>query len=243
MTRSYALLGSGEFEPWSEEMDRWMLGRVARPEGPVLILPTASAPEGDQVFTRWADMGLRHFERQGIASEVVPLKTREDASRPELVARLGEGSSVYFSGGNPAYLASVLADTPFWRALVDGIDQGLGYTGCSAGISALGELAPDSSVRDFTQDIWRLGLGLFPKVVFGPHWDMLDTYIPGLQTLFAAAVPPDHRLFAVDERTAAVGDGTEWSVIGLGKARLHDRGEWREWGPGDSFSIRLDGRG
>src|SRR5207247_10177345 len=93
------------------------------------------------------------------------------------------------------------------------------------------------------QDIWRLGLGLFPKVVFGPHWDMLDTYIPGLQTLFAAAVPPDHRLFAVDERTAAVGDGTEWSVIGLGKARLHDRGEWREWGPGDSFSIRLDGRG
>ena len=43
--RSFALLGSGEFEPWSEEVDRWMLARVARPHAPVLILPTACAPD------------------------------------------------------------------------------------------------------------------------------------------------------------------------------------------------------
>ena len=86
-----ALLGSGEFEPWTEPVDRWLLDR-ATGDGTVLILPTASAPEGDRVFTMWADMGLAHYGRLGIASEVVPMKTREDADRPEF-AVLGKGSS------------------------------------------------------------------------------------------------------------------------------------------------------
>src|SRR5919198_3008099 len=86
--RCFALLGSGEFEPWSEEVDRWMLARVANRDGAVLILPTASAPEGNGVFDRWADMGLDHFRRLEVPAEVLPVKTRADASRPDLVARL-----------------------------------------------------------------------------------------------------------------------------------------------------------
>ena len=241
MSPSFALLGSGEFEAWSEEVDRWMRSRVARPEGPVLILPAASAPEGDEVFTMWADKGLRHFEDQGVPAEVVPIKTNEDASESRFVERLGEASSVYFSGGNPAYLAGLLRGTPFWEAIVAGLDRGLGYAGCSAGIAALGELAPDSSRRDFSDDIWQPGLELFPTVHFGPHWDMLDTYIPGLRAIIEAAVPGDRPLFAVDERTAAVGDGTEWSVIGLGKAHLRLDGQWQEWAAGESFQAALLG--
>jgi hypothetical protein len=38
----FALLGSGEFLPWTSEVDDWVLER-ATGEG-VLILPTASAP-------------------------------------------------------------------------------------------------------------------------------------------------------------------------------------------------------
>ncbi len=239
MKPAFALLGSGEFEPWSEEVDRWMLARVARPEGPVLILPAASAPEGDEVFTMWADMGLRHFEDLGLPAEVVPMKTRDDASRSGFVDRLDEASFVYFSGGNPAYLAGLLRDTPIWVAVLAGLERGLGYAGCSAGIAALGELAPDSSRRDFSDDIWQPGLELFPKVHFGPHWDMLDTYIPGLQAIIVAAVPEDRPLFAVDERTAAVGDGTDWSVLGLGKVHLRLHGQWHEWAAGESFEAPL----
>ena len=36
--RSFALLGSGEFEPWNEEVDRWLLGRADGRDGRVLIL-------------------------------------------------------------------------------------------------------------------------------------------------------------------------------------------------------------
>jgi cyanophycinase-like exopeptidase len=216
-----------------------MLARVARPDGPVLILPTACAPEGQEVWDTWANRGLRHFAGLEIPAEVVELRTRQDAGRPELAARLQTASFAYFSGGNPAYLAEVLRDSAFWAALTDGIERGLGYVGCSAGVACLGVLAIDSSRRDFSEDIWKPGLRLFPKVFFGPHWDMLDSYVPGLQALIADAVPPDSKLFAIDERTAAVGDGIDWSALGLGKVHLLDAGDWRQWAAGESFSAPL----
>jgi cyanophycinase len=233
--RSFALLGSGEFEPWSEEVDRWMLRRAAHPDGPVLILPTASAPEGDEVFTMWGDMGLRHFDAMGVSAHVLPLKTRADAESPEVVSKLEGASMVYFSGGNPAYLVEVLLGSPFWRGVLSKLDRGLAYAGCSAGISSLGVKAPDSGAGGLAQEAWRPGLGLFPNVVFGPHWDMLDSYIPGLPQLMEEAVPAGGVLFAVDERTAAIGDGHEWGVVGLGKARVHRDGEWHEWPAGATF--------
>ena len=237
--RCFALLGSGEFEPWSEEVDRWMLARVANRDGAVLILPTASAPEGNGVFDRWADMGLDHFRRLEVPAEVLPVKTRADASRPDLVARLEGAAYVYFSGGNPAYLAGVLRDTPFWAAVRTGIDAGLGYAGCSAGIASLGEVAPDSARGDLDDDIWQPGLRLFPNVQFGPHWDMLDAFVPGLRAIIEANVPMDQVLFAVDERTAAVGDGAGWTVKGLGSVHLREDGTWRAWSHGESFATSI----
>jgi cyanophycinase len=239
MTRSFALLGSGEFEPWSEEVDRWILDRVATPAGPVLILPTASAPEGDRVFDRWGDQGLAHFKGLAIPAEVLPLKAREDAERPDLMSKLAGAAMVYFSGGNPAYLADALRGTPFWKKVRTRIDQGLGYAGCSAGIACLGEVAPDSSRPDLDRDDWHQGLELFPRVHFGPHWDMLDAYVPGLRTIIEGAVPEDRTLFAVDERTAAVGDGFTWSVMGLGRVHVRENGAWGSWEAGQSFATPL----
>ncbi len=234
----FALLGSGEFLPWTSEVDEWML-KGATGEG-VLILPTASAPEGDRVFDRWGRMGVDHYAAAGVAAEVVPLKKRDDAMRPELIARLDDAAVVYFSGGNPAYLAATLVDTPFWRAVKRGLDRGLTYAGCSAGIAAIGEVAPDSSSNDPTSaHFWRVGLGLFSKMYFGPHWDALDTYVPGLRQTIIASVPSDSRLLAIDEDTAVVGDGTTWRVIGAGRAALLADGLWAEHPSGFTFEADL----
>ena len=234
-----ALLGSGEFEPWTEPVDRLLLEH-ATGNGPVLILPTASAPEGDRVFDMWANMGLTHYGRLGIPAEVVPLKTHEDAVRSDLVARLEDASIAFFSGGNPAFLASVLRDSPFWEALIRAMDRGLAYAGCSAGISCLGEKAPDSSNADpLRADAWRPGLRLFPQTYLAPHWDALDTYRPGLRDFVGASVPFDARLLAVDERTAVVGDGIAWTVMGSGSAHLLERGRWSHFPNGESFHAGL----
>lgn len=229
----WALLGSGEFLPWAEEADRWMLDG-ARP-GPVLILPTASAPEGEGVFEGWGRMGLEHYARLGADAEVVPLRSLEDAERPDLASRLDEAGSVFFSGGNPGYLAATMAGTRFWGSLTANLDRGLAYGGCSAGVAALGERA---AWRLHRHTFWP-GLGVFPGTNLVPHWDAVDAYIPGLAEVLVTNLGPPFRLVAVDERTAMLGDGGRWSVLGEGGVHFLEEGGWTDHWPGTSFDLDL----
>ena len=235
---AYGLLGSGEFEPWSADVDRRLLAG-ATGDGRVLILPTASAKEGDTIFDGWGSMGLEHFGSLGIPAEIVPLKTREDASRPEFVAKVSEASVVYFSGGNPAYLAATLAGTPFWTEVLRAQERGLAYTGCSAGVACLGDKAPDSDSERFADGFWEPGLGVFHGVWFGPHWDALEGYVPGLSDFIVSSVPRGDTLFAIDERTAAVGDGVDWTVIGVAGVHVYRDGGWVHHASGETFTYDL----
>ena len=227
------LLGSGEFEPWAEEVDRCLLAEARK--GPVLILPAASAPEGDEVFDRWGRKGIQHYERQGIGSEVLPVRTREDADRRDLAARIDEAAMVFFLGGNPAHLASVLDGSRCWRAIVKGLRAGLAYGGCSAGAAALGERAT-----------WRLdpgavgpGLRLFPGTNIAPHWDVVDRFLPGQRERMTAALGADARLVAIDERTALIGDGSRWSVVGRGGVHVFEGGRWASHPAGNRFDLEF----
>jgi cyanophycinase-like exopeptidase len=235
---TFSLLGSGEFLPWSADMDRRVLER-ANGDGRVLILPTASAKEGDTIFDGWAAKGMEHYGSLGIEAEIVPIKTREDAERPEFVARLHGASVAYFSGGNPAYLAATLADTPFWKALRDRMEDGLAYVGCSAGVACLGDRAPDSDTQRFADGFWEAGLGVFHGVWFGPHWDALDSFVPGLADFIVSSVPAGECLFAIDENTAAIGDGMEWSVVGMSAVHVYRDGGWTHHADGSSFMLDL----
>lgn len=240
--RTFGLLGSGEFQGWAEEVDRTLLER-ATGDGTVLILPAASAPEGDHVFDRWADMGLTHYRGLGIPAAVVPLKTRGDADRPELVDMLSLASMVFFSGGNPAYLAGILLGSRFWDELVAALGRGLAYGGCSAGVACLGEVAPDiAALAVSAKEIWRPGLRLFPNAYLSPHWDTLEEHVPGLQRFWISSVPAGGVLLAIDEWTAVVGDGAQWTVVGSGAAHLMEGGRWTDHPADTSFRADLTAR-
>jgi cyanophycinase len=235
--RTFALLGSGEFEPWTDEVDRWLLGR-ADGDGTVLIAPTASAAEGDDVFDMWAGKGLEHFRTAGIPAEVVPLKVRDDAERGDLAARLSESSIVYFSGGNPYYLSEVLRNSTFYRTMVGRLDDGLAYAGCSAGVACLTEMTYDSDSADF-REVFKPGLGYIRNTLFAPHWDIVDTWIPGARDFITASAPPAGVLVALDEDTAMLGDGTDWTVVGRQAVHLLRGGVWTEHAEGDGFTLEL----
>jgi len=232
------LWGSGEFQPWAEEPDRWLLQHVRTGDGSVLVLPVASAPEGDDVFDRWARVGVAHYEGMGVRSLVLPLKVREDADRPEFVGELERCSMVYFSGGNPAHLARALSGSLFWHTLLRRMQEGMAYAGCSAGVAGLGEVTGDSAIRDLARrELWQRGLALFPGLSFGAHWDALDRFVPGLKELVVERVPPGSRLLAIDEDTAVVGDGLAWRVMGRGAAHLLRDGEWADHETGSTFEM------
>ena len=80
-----ALLGSGEFEPWTRELDRSLLDRATSGDGTVAIVPTASALEGSR-FHDWAEKGLRHYSDLGVPARLVDLRGRDDADRADVVA-------------------------------------------------------------------------------------------------------------------------------------------------------------
>lgn len=233
-----AFLGSGEFDPWAEPVERWLLARSPNPEGPVLIAPTAAAHEGDASFDHWANKGLEHYEALGVAAEVLPLKTREDAHSDELAARLDGASMVFFSGGNPARLAQVLDGSPFWRALGVALREGFPYAGCSAGVACLTETTYDSDTTD-TDSMWAPGLGYIRDTLFGPHWDIVDTWVPGATEFIVGAVRPGQTFVGLDEDTAMVGDGRTWEAIGRAKIHVMRDGEWFTYAEGDGFELAL----
>lgn len=138
-------------------------------------LPTASAPEGDEVFEGWGREGLAHFAPLGVPAEVLPVKRREDAEREDLADRLRGASVVYASGGNPGYLATVLRGSTLGRALWERMEAGLGYIGCSAGVACLTATTYDPAVADITS-MWAPGLGYVRGVLFAPHWDTVERW-------------------------------------------------------------------
>jgi cyanophycinase len=240
-SRSMALLGAGEFDPWSEVVDRWVLDRTR--SGPVRILPTASAPEGDAIFEQWAGKGLAHFGSLGIPAEVLPVRTREDAMGEASVRAVAEASVVYFSGGNPKYLAETLVGTPLWGAIVEGLDDGLGYIGCSAGVASLTERTYDAATEDLEQILGAPGLAFTHGILFAPHWDTVDTFFPGATEFIASAVLPTEVLIALDESTAMLGDGAAWAVAGVSGIHVLRGGVWMHYAEGDAFELAITAGG
>lgn len=233
----WSLLGSGEFLPWSEPVDRRLVAE-ADGDGRVLILPTASAPEGKDVFERWGSLGLAHFSRLDIPAEVLDLQSREDADDPRLLARLDGASAVYFSGGNPAYLSATLAETDFLDTLLKQLDRGMAYAGCSAGVACLNEITFDSDTTDVDQ-VFKPGLGLVPRAFFAPHWDIVDTWMPGATEFIVASVPEGSVFIGLDEDTAMMGRGSSWEVAGKSGIHVKKDDAWATYRDGDRFELAL----
>ncbi len=228
-SRRFLLLGSGEFEPWSEEVERIALeGRASR----VVVCPTASAPEGEAVFERWARMGLEHYAAMGVEAAVVPLRSRADADRDDVARSIDGAGMVFFSGGNPRFLADAMRGTRFWAALVDAIDAGVVFAGCSAG-AMVASRRPGATPRLGTT--WASGLGLVPEGSFGVHWNRAR-FIPGMRG-FVMGRARGGWFVGIDERTAILGDGEEWQVFGHGTASLRLDGVTSTFRFGQRFST------
>ena len=203
-----ALVGSGEFTPAMEDVDRELLeGRPRR----VVFLPTAAAPEGDRSLAYWVDLGRLHYTRLGVEALPLLVRNRVDAERSDLASAIAGAGLVYLSGGDPTYLAATLVRTRVGDAIVAAWQRGAAVAGCSAGAVALTDHVPD--VRHRGRPATR-GLALVPHIVVLPHFDQLERWAPGVTRWALESLPDDRLLIGVDEETAILGGTVEWRVRG-----------------------------
>ena len=223
-----ALLGSGEFEPWAEEAERLLLS-LATGDGSVAILPLASAPEGE-TYADWAHKGLTHFAELGIPARVVEVKERGDAFKEKLLGELERVSVIFFSGGNPAFLADAVTGTPLGKALLATLDRGAALAGCSAGACLFGEASPESVTDRIEEDTWVAGMRILPGVWVVPHWDALGDRV---REYFLSRIPPSGVTLGIDEQTMLVRAPDRWIVFGDGSVFVRAAGEELRFRPGE----------
>ena len=230
-----ALVGAGEFLPTMATFDADLLATTGLARPRVVILPTASYPDGEAVFKRWAAMGVSHFAGLGAEVEPVLVRHRGDADDPAAAQAVGEADLVYLSGGKPAYLLEALAGSAVGRALTDAHARGAALAGCSAGAMALAGFAFDFRARLMPFPLrWGSGLGFAPGLSVVPHY---DAWPEPLSALIAFQAPRGSVVLGIDEDTAVVGRDGGWQVHGASRVTVW-RGRHRErFRAGEVFRI------
>jgi cyanophycinase len=214
-----ALVGSGEFTPAMDAVDRALLAATGRERPRVAIVPTASWPDGEPVFRRWAAQGEAHFGALGAVPIPVLLTGRDTADDPALVDAIAGADLVYLSGGKPEHLLDALDGTPAGDALRSAHAAGAVVAGCSAGAMVLGGRQLHVGGRGFLRPPigWDDALGLIPGIVVVPHYDAIaETLIVPV----VLAAPTGTVVVGIDEDTAAVGRDGVWQVHGRGRVTV-----------------------
>ena len=187
-----------------------LAGRPAR----YVQLATAAHPDGPDRVAYWHDLGRRQAERLGVEQIVVPVGTREEAMDPANADLVRGAGLIYLSGGDPHYLANTLRDTPLAAAIVAEWRAGASLARCSAGAMAMTSWIP--SLRHPRQGATE-GLGWLPHLRVIPHFDYFERFVPDAVTRFLAG-PSGTTLLGIDEETAIIGDGHDWTVWGRQRA-------------------------
>lgn len=230
-----ALVGSGEYLPVMNDVDRYLLdslnlnGRKPR----VVCLPTAAGQEGDGSVNRWSNMGVEHFQKLGADVNALRIIDRKSADDPQWEPFLENADLIYFSGGDPGYLSETMNESRAWKAAQRAWERGAVYAGCSAGAMILAERIPRFRIPG-TVD----GFGIVPAKFIVPHFDAIPAMFRALAFALPRRLKEGQRMIGVDEDTALVGRlGGEWQVMGRSKVHVYTREGVQIYQSGQSVTL------
>jgi cyanophycinase len=230
-----ALVGSGEFLPVMAEVDASLLATSGRSRPRVAILPTASWPDGEDVFRHWAALGAEHFRSLGAEVEPVLVRDRLDADDEAHAQAIGEADLVYLSGGKPGHLTESLLGTRVGAAIVAAHERGAALVGCSAGAMTLAARHFDFRMRRLLWPLrWRNSFDLVPAATVIPHY---DAWPEPLSAMFVLQAPRHFVTLGIDEDTAAVGLDGSWQVQGAGRVTVWHGRRRERFRRGDVFRL------
>ncbi len=206
-----ALVGSGEYLPPMELVDRYLLEHL--PGSPrVVCLPTAAGTEGLERINYWSKLGVEHFTKLGVPVETLPVIDSQSANDFEFAERIHQANFIYLSGGKPNYLLSTLKNSLAWQAIEAVLTAGGLLAGCSAGAMVMGE-----RIAGFSNS--QPAFNLVPNSVIIPHYDE----IPAGFSRLARISNKNATMLGIEGNTALFIDQTNAVVIGLGGITLWNR--------------------
>ena len=217
------VIGGAEDKLGKRTVLKEFVQRAGGPEARIAVVPTASSL-GPEIVEVYAAL----FTRLG-AAEVYSVRPqdRAQACDPAVVAQLDRATGIFMTGGNQLKLSTVIAGTPFGRAIVDARARGATIAGTSAGASIQSShmvaFGPGGATPKQRMTQVAGGLGLVESCVIDQHFAQRNRY--GRLLMIVSQSP--HLLgMGVDEDTAAVitrtGDCDVLRVVGRGSVTLMD---------------------
>jgi cyanophycinase len=229
------LVGSGEYLPVMNDVDRYLLESLTingrRPR--VACLPTAAGKEGDSSIGRWLNMGVQHFKELGADVEPVRIVDRASANDPCWEPILEGADLIYFSGGDPGYLYETMKDSLAWSAAQRAWARGAVYAGCSAGAMILSRRMPSFRLAG-TQE----GFGIVPATFIIPHFDAIPGVWKPIVFALQKQLKNGERMIGIDEDTALIGKlSGEWVVKGKSKVHIFERSGKTSYSDGQTLTL------
>jgi len=224
----YLLLeGGAEFGGAMREPDLRAIQLAGGFEVPVRIIPTAAAPDNNQV--RAGNNGVRWFRGLGGREvESLPLIDKPSANDPQIAKTLRSAKLIYLLGGFTHYLGQTLKDSQAWDAVLEAYQSGAVIAGSSAGAMVLCEhyYDPGRGNVDRGLNLVRNACVLPHHNTFGKNWvDKLKTLLPGVT------------LLGIDEYTGMLMEAEEWLVLGGGTVTVYRGDEIESYNSGKTFRL------
>ena len=209
-----ALVGGDEFKPGNEAHDRVLVER--RGAGPAYVVATAAARQRPDMAVATA---RRWFAELGLEVEELPLLKRSDAMSTTNAALAEQGGFFYLAGGDPGLVVDVLRESLVWRAIESAWRGGAALAGSSAGAMALGEWTlvrrayPGHAARRY-----KPALDMLSHVAVAPHFETVGHR--WIDSVLEDPPAADVVLVGIDERSAVVWDGKQWTAHGPGNTTV-----------------------
>lgn len=218
-TRGHLMLIGGGEKP-DAAMKRFV-ELAGGPSAPIVVIPTASKePDTKEYYEKL-------FRNDHGCSDVVvlPIVSRADAAKPDLVAAAKRARGIFFGGGDQALILRALAGSPVLDALREAFLHGAVVGGTSAGTACQSELMITGEgnfkiIAARAVELWD-GLGFLPSsVVVDQHF----IYRQRQNRLISVILEhPDKLGVGVDEDTAIwVRPDDTFEVIGLSSVMVFD---------------------
>jgi cyanophycinase len=192
--------------------------------GVVGIIPTSTS-DPDGALKEWKE----DLDKAGLTCVPLDVRTREDASRPDLLLQARRCTGFWFSGGDQNRVGDKIVGSPLHRLVLERYAEGAAIGGTSAGAAIMSKVMLTGDDRFGKEALFEFGPGAYltrEGMGFLPAGVIVDQHFlrRGRENrLFSVIMThPDHLGLGIDEATALVVKNGRAQVLGMRSVMVFD---------------------